>query len=155
MTLCINESFFKRLTLLQAETPAVTRLGELPMSLFGKRLRPRHQIARRKMRCPGSQSQQSVCHGAGRLVMPRLHWSQRLPGKINARRVKICPCPPLVRRLAQAARKSIRPISKRKSLLTTWYRFVSFESASLPGFLGDASPDSVARQPNRLASRLP
>jgi hypothetical protein len=79
MTLCINESFFKRLTLLQAETPAVTRLGELPMSLFGKRLRPRHQIARCKMRCPGRHLQQGVCHRAGRLVMPCLHWSQRLP----------------------------------------------------------------------------
>jgi hypothetical protein len=79
MTLCVNESFFKRLTLLQAETPAVTRLGEFPTPLFGKRLRLRHPIARCKMRCPGRQSQQSVCHRAGRLVMPRLHWSQRVP----------------------------------------------------------------------------
>jgi hypothetical protein len=80
MTLCINESFFKRLTLLQAETPAVTKLGGLPMPLHGKRLRLCNQIARCKMRCPGRQMQQSVCHRAGTLVMPRLHWLQRLPG---------------------------------------------------------------------------
>ena len=103
MTLCINESFFKRLTLLQAETPAVTRLGELPTSLLGKRLRLRHQIAQCKMRCPGRQGEQCMCHRAGMVVMARLHWLQRLPGKIDARRIKIYPGPPLVRQLARPA----------------------------------------------------
>jgi hypothetical protein len=98
MTPGIAESFFKRLTLLQAETPAVTKLNGLRKPLCGKRLRVRHHIARCRMHCRGSKSEQSTCQRRATPVMPSLCRREPWRGKINALRLKIFHGLPLIRR---------------------------------------------------------
>jgi hypothetical protein len=73
MTPGITESFFKRLTLLQAETPAITKLNGLHKHLCGKRSRVRYQIARCGMHCRGRKNEQSVCHRRAAPVVTSLH----------------------------------------------------------------------------------
>jgi len=98
MTPGIAESFFKRLTLLQAETPAVTKLNRLRKPLCGKRLHVRHQIARCKMRGRGRKNQQSACHRRATPAMPSLRWRRPRSGEINALRLKIFHGLPSIRR---------------------------------------------------------